>query len=282
MLLQKLPEYASLMEEALENCSEDGIPLDRAALAIAKPHFPNLDDDLVLLTLDNYAKEIRRLAGPSGDEDALVCALCDFLFRQSGFEGNRADYYSPDNSFMNRVLETRKGIPITLSLLMIETARRLDVRLYGIGLPCHFMVCYPTAGGDRYFDPFHGGLERDRDECIEVVRTLSGGSVVVGDAHFEPVSPRMFMARMLCNLRGIFRERQQAEDSVLVLNQLVVVSPEDPSVHLELAACLLQCGMPWEAQKHLERFAEATGLSSDGASAGRLAEEIRKRLVVLN
>jgi regulator of sirC expression with transglutaminase-like and TPR domain len=269
-------------KEVLGKYSLQQIPLDVAALAIAGPLAPGVDVMACLCQLDGIAAEVRSMAGPDPSSETLLDTLRHVLFERHGFRGNHEDYYNPDNSYLNKVLETRMGIPITLSLVMIEVGRRLSLPLVGIGLPCHFMAGFLSPSGTRYFDAFHGGVEHTREECVEMVRTLSGGSVEAGPEHFEPVSNQMFLTRMLCNLRGIHRQRGDHAHLATVLRKLLLLNPNNLNLHLELASVSAECGDLSGALEQMAVYKQITGKTGDAPSLQLISKEIRKRMAVFN
>lgn len=162
------------------------IALDEAALLVAAHAHPGLDVDGERARIDDLAA--RAPVEPQ--------ALTEYLFVDCGFAGNAADYSDPRNSYLDDVLARRLGIPITLSVLMIEVGRRVGLGLDGIGMPGHFIV---GAGDGRYFDPFHGGRPLDEDGC------RARYAEVRGDTRFRPeflapVGPRAIVSRILANL----------------------------------------------------------------------------------
>lgn len=251
----KSPSHPFL-ESLLLRYSPNEIPLDLGACALAQPHSPGLDPELVVRRLDGFAKEAMGLVRNSDDPDSRLEAVREVLFGKCGFTGNSQDYYSPDNSLIDRVLESRRGIPITLSVLFIETARRVGVELEGCGLPCHFVVGRRSAGRLRLFDPFDRGEEKSLDECIGLVHLLSGGSVSIGRADFVPTSSRNILLRMLMNLRGIYRNRGEGNSLIAVLEQLLMIGGQEASIHGELALHLAETGRLSEARLHLESYTE--------------------------
>lgn len=238
----------------VRNHTENDIPLDLGVCAVAVPHSPGLDPREVRDQLDAFAEEARASAKDSTDPSSRIEAVRRILFEKHGFVGNSEDYYHPGNSLIDQVLKTRKGIPITLSVIFMETARRVGVPLEGIGLPCHFVVGHRAEGRLRLFDPFHGGEERTIEACIEMVHLLSGGSVSISRSDFAPTSPRNILLRMLMNLRGIFRNRGETGSLIAVLEQLLLIGGEEASIHGELALHLAESGRLVEAHSHLESY----------------------------
>jgi regulator of sirC expression with transglutaminase-like and TPR domain len=171
---------------------DDEIALDEAAFLIAA-HDHALDIDAGMRALDALATEI-------GPTDAA--ALAHELFVTRGFAGNIVDYGDPRNSYLDVVLERRLGLPITLSVLMIEVGRRLGLELRGVAMPGHFLV--GTNG--TYIDPFHQGARLTAHDARELYERAHPGAPFV-DAYLEPVGRRAVLARMLANLVHSFGTR---------------------------------------------------------------------------
>jgi regulator of sirC expression with transglutaminase-like and TPR domain len=162
------------------------IALDEATLLVAAHAHPDLDLDAARGRLDDLAAR-----APADAE-----GLATYLFVEAGFAGNTDDYSDPRNSYLDDVLDRRLGIPITLSVLMIEVGRRLGVPLAGVGMPGHFLV---TDGGDRWFDPFHHGQLLDEDGC-RVRYTEVRGDTRFRPEYLAPVGARAIVSRILANL----------------------------------------------------------------------------------
>lgn len=179
--------------------------LDIAALELARIEFPMLDLDGPLDELDRLA------AGVEGGSAAEWLAH----FRSLGFRGNEVNYYDPLNSCLNAVLERRTGIPITLSVVYAEVARRRGRPLDYIGLPGHFML----GDGKRLIDAFHGRIYT-REQAARLVRELSGVDVATTPEAFLPIAPQAVIARMLNNLRGVYLARSHYGKAAQVLELL--------------------------------------------------------------
>ena len=273
---------ADRLHDLLDQYPIDQIPLDRAALALARPHCERMAWEATLSRLDELAEEVRQLAGAGTTGAQWLEPLRQVLFQRRGFRGNEEDYYSPENSFLNRVLETRRGNPILLSLLMIEVGGRIGLDLVGIGLPCHFLVGYPDAGGMRYFDPFFGGVERTEAGCVGHINKLSGGSVRVLPEHFEPVSKRAFLSRILVNLRCIYRSRGETHHLISVLKHLLLLHPGDSSLHIEAAQVLSEMEDPREALRHVEAIVGGNPEMKNCARVRTALKEVAGKLAALN
>lgn len=171
--------------------------LDEACLAMSSAIQRPLDEIEWLAALDLLAAEC-----PTPTVDGVV----DHLFGRLGFRGNGEAYYDWRNSCLDRVITTRVGIPISLSVLTIEVARRQGVRLMGVAMPAHFLV--RTADGpERFFDPFAGGAELDRAGARQLFETVTRHQVPWRDSFLQPTLAQPIVVRMLNNLRAIFQSR---------------------------------------------------------------------------
>ena len=203
---------------------DDQIRLAHAALLIAAGDQPELDvDDYLgrLAALAEAAEPARRA------DDALgrLHRLREYLFEELGFSGDRDDYFDPRNSHLNEVLNRRLGIPITLSLVLIEVGRRLDLEMEGIGLPGHFITGARIAGEQVLLDPFNRGALLTTESCRELVSQALGRPVRLAPEHFAPVGNRQFLTRMLANLKGVYWRREAWDKVVGVIDRLLVLNP---------------------------------------------------------
>jgi regulator of sirC expression with transglutaminase-like and TPR domain len=216
----------SLRDLAAQVSRPDGrLDLARAALTIARWEYPTLEVDAYLERLDGLARGVdgsRRSTDPLG----RLHRLREYLFVEQGFSGNREDYYDPRNSFLNDVLERRRGIPITLSLVLIEVGKRLGLAVEGIGLPGHFIAGARLEDSQIFLDPFNGGALLTPESCEELVGRVVGRKVTLTDEHYAPVSGRQLLARMLANLKAIYWQRQAWDRVVGIIDRLLVIDPK--------------------------------------------------------
>jgi regulator of sirC expression with transglutaminase-like and TPR domain len=166
------------------------VRLDIAALCIAACAHPELDVDASCVHLDELAR-----ACPVASFDGLR----SFLFDAAGFTGNAHDYGDPENSYLDSVLARRTGIPISLSVLMIEVGRRIDVPVRGVGMPGHFLVEDGARDG-TWCDPFHGGVLHDLDGCRELFGRVHGDVSLFSPTVLAPVGSHAILSRILTNL----------------------------------------------------------------------------------
>jgi regulator of sirC expression with transglutaminase-like and TPR domain len=206
------------------------IDLARAALVIARIAYPVVDPGPSLRVLDSLAAAARaETASASGPEEAAL-RVSGYLFGACGFRGNAEDYYDPRNSFLCDVLERRTGIPISLSVVLIEVAARLGVALEGVGFPGHFLVRVKGSRPAVLLDPFFGGREIREPELLTRYRTLLGPQgreidQLPSDA-LAAAPPAAILARMLRNLLRVYLEREDHAHALASVDLLLVLVPD--------------------------------------------------------
>jgi regulator of sirC expression with transglutaminase-like and TPR domain len=236
------------------------IDLDRAALEIARMEYPDLDSGPCLRQIDEYAWAIADRTRDMADGERFVAMANAWLFGEQGFQGNQDDYYNPENSYLNRVLETRLGIPITLSLIYIEVARRLAKPVFGIALPNHFLIRYDDGQYATYIDPFHGGTLLDAERCRELAQVES-----LEAEDFAPVSKRTTVMRMLNNLRQIYFGRQDAERVLRIVDLLIAANPSGADEYKQRAVALALLKRMNAAMAAFQRYLELSPNAEDKA-----------------
>jgi regulator of sirC expression with transglutaminase-like and TPR domain len=258
------------------------IDLARACLMIAQDAYPGLDIDRYLGDIERMALRLRSRMPQSGDAEERVVALNQHLFGDLGFRGNADDYYDPRNSYLNEVIDRRIGIPITLCILYMEVGRRVGLPIEGISFPGHFLVRLRLRGGTLVLDPFTGGAPLSEVELRErLQRVIPQGvadNVPVAelpmDQFLEPATNRQILARLLRNLKGIYRDADKPERMLQVLNRMLVLSP-GASAELRDRGNLyhrLECWRP--ALKDLTDYAEREPDAPD-------LDEVRAKLMEL-
>lgn len=210
------------------------IELARACLMIAQDAYPGLDVERYMGEIESMALRLRARLRNAGGVEERVIALNEFLFEKLGYWGNTDDYYDPRNSYLNEVIDRKTGIPITLSILYMELGRRIGLPLEGVSFPGHFLVRVRLRGGMLILDPFAGGAPQSEGELrVRLQRVIPEGvaaDVSVAelplDQFLEPASNRQILARVLRNLKGIYRETDKPERLLQVLDRMLVVSPD--------------------------------------------------------
>ncbi len=213
---------------------DEQIPLDEAALLIAAEAESNINVGHYLTELDKLATAFRENQHFRTNLGIPVPALPHFIHEELGFSGNISDYYDPGNSYLNRVIDHKTGIPISLALIHIAIGTRLDIPVAGISFPGHFLVRY---GGeyDTIVDPF-AGRALSRADCQNLLRQIAGPRATLREEYFNLASSRDVLIRMLDNLKQIFwRERAWDQSKTCIDRQLLLI-PGQEEFNIQLGA----------------------------------------------
>ena len=268
-ILRHVRELADLLARR-----DERIPLDVAALQLATIEHPDLTAEPFLALLDSHARELGGRVSLEMDGEEFVATMNEYMFDELGFEGNEDDYYDPANSCLNDVLTHRKGIPITLSVVCMEIARRLDRPLYGVGLPGHFLLKYDDSKFQAYIDPFNNGQLLLEPECFEIARRVTGLNIPADPGLLAPVSTRNVIVRMLSNLRTAYYLREEPQKLMKVLDLLVEADPENPEEYKQRAIVRIRMQMYKSARADFERYLELAPQAPDRDEVHRQLEAI--------
>jgi regulator of sirC expression with transglutaminase-like and TPR domain len=245
----------------------EAIDLAEGNLLIAAEGSPGLDADSALAHVEGLARLAR-------EGDGVAATL-----REQGFRGDADDYDDPRNSFLNEVLERRRGLPIALATLTLAVAGRAGAPMAGIGMPGHFIVA-DTAGPEPvYLDPFDGWGRLSREDCARIVRRTSG--LEMRPEFLEPVSERAILARTLANLRGSYLRRRRLADALWTVELGLMLTPDDPLLVSQSVVLLAGVGRYDEAEA--QATARLESHPGDAASATLEAQldalrDLRRRM----
>jgi regulator of sirC expression with transglutaminase-like and TPR domain len=252
------------LERFAELVSREQFGLGEACLLIAQDRYPDLDVAACVAQLDAIAATVRGRIAADAAAEQRVAALNRHVFAELGFAGNVAAYYDPRNSYLNDVLERRVGIPITLSIVYLELARRVGLPAQGIAFPGHFMVKVRLKRGALVLDPFGGGATQSeaelRDRLGQVLPAGRSARTEL-DPYLEPATPREIVARVLRNLKSIYLQSGALEAALAVMNRMLLVVPESAEELRDrgLVYARLDCFRPAAAdlQNYLRRRPDA-------------------------
>jgi len=287
--MDALETFAKAVEE-----EDSRIDLARACLLVAEDAYPALDVDGYMGELERHAKRLASRLGVDIAPEEKVVALNEFLFDDLGYVGNTRDYYDPRNSYLNEVIDRRTGIPITLAVLYIEIGRRIGLPMEGVSFPGHFLVRLRVRGGTLVLDPFAGGMPQSEDELRERLKRVVPPGMGVGNAgnvpveqlpletFLEPAGKRQILARLLRNLKGIYRERNNPERLLKVLNRMIIVAPDSSSDLRDrgLVYQQLECWRP--ALQDLKDYLAREPGAPDADEIRASAVELTRRCARLN
>ncbi|WP_457352893.1 SirB1 family protein [Roseateles sp. P5_D6] len=268
-----LDYFATLVAE------DESLNLLEAAISLAQDEYPQLDVQAALSKVDALARRLRERITPETVPAERLHQLTRFFHGELGFAGNLNNYYAAENSFVHRVLETRRGIPITLAVLLLELAEQAGLRAAGVAFPGHFLVKCRVGLGEVVIDPFTGeSLSATRlDERLAVYRH---GSELPADLELplefflRAASKRQILARMLRNLKEVHRAAEDWPRLLAVQQRLVILLPGDPVERRDRGLVLATLGAFAAAADDLAFYLAERGDAPDAAG-------LRTRLAML-
>ncbi|MEL7333015.1 MAG: tetratricopeptide repeat protein [Cyanobacteria bacterium J06560_2] len=204
--------------------SDERINLAAAALYIAQEEYWDMDPTVYLKRLDDMAAAVRSRLPKNRYPLKVIQILNSYLFEELKFSGNANDYYNPDNSCLNCVLDRRLGIPITLSLVYLEIAHRIEFPMMGVGMPGHFLIRPAVEDMEVFVDPFRQGEVMFLADCQNRFEQQFPGMAWSSD-FLKGVTPKPFLARMLMNLKAIYVQMEADEAAIAVLDKLLILMP---------------------------------------------------------
>jgi regulator of sirC expression with transglutaminase-like and TPR domain len=246
------PVSFGLMSRQLKSL-ESPDSLLHGALAVAMHQLESVNIEDIDQTLNEYAETIRRRVRGTQPQ-ALMAHLHEVLFDEMGFAGDAEDYYNPANSYLPIVLDTKHGLPITLSLVYKIVAERIGLKVHGIGLPGHFMVSVESHGSPMLIDPFNSGQLVSVDEAHERMRQTVGPEAEWSEELLKPVSNLHWLTRILQNLLHIFGGAGQYSDVAAMLELEMLLWPKQTHLQRDLALVLARIGMSEPASAWLGKY----------------------------
>ncbi|HOW68286.1 MAG TPA: transglutaminase-like domain-containing protein [Candidatus Paceibacterota bacterium] len=200
----------------------EDLDLEKGAWMLARTQYPEINIEAYRALLDSFADELRdRISKVSGTTDSLLATINEYLFETLGFRGNEKDYYNPDNSYLNRVVDRRLGNPISLCLAYLLITKRLRLPIVGIGMPGHFICRFQSSVTEVYIDVFFRGKLLTKAECIKYLVQAGHGYL---DGYLAPVTPRRMLLRVCANLHQIYVDLSSPKDVARMQRYIVALS----------------------------------------------------------
>ncbi len=259
--------------------AEAQFPLLEAAASIAQDEEPQLDIQEVLATCDALLVRLKRRVKPEADPMRKLSVLNQFFYTDLGFSGNANNFYAPENSYVNEVLQTRRGIPISIAVIWLELAQALELQAEGISFPGHFLVKVTLPEGSVVLDPLTGdslGLDNLAERLAPFRQHL--GEVNDMEAplglYLQPAPPRDILTRMLRNLKEIFNSQEDWQRLIKVQDRLLVLHPDALNEKRDRGLALIELGEIKAARDDLLQYVLAQPDASD-------VPEIQRRLASL-
>ncbi len=233
---------------------EDAFPLDRAALTLAMEEYPGLNISEHLRRLDTLAARADVLIGIDRSPVNCIESINETLFVQEGLRGNSEDYYDPRNSYLNQVLDRRLGIPVSLSIIYIEVAKRIDFPVCGVGFPGHFLAKHVAKSRDIIIDPFNMGRILTMNDCQELLDKIHSGKVEMNPSLLQPMDKRAIITRLLYNLKGIYMQNEKYNQALSVIDKILLLNPGTPSEIRDRGVLFMQTSLFARALADLQQY----------------------------
>lgn len=256
---------------------DDDFPLLEAAASIAQDDDPSLDVQQVLGDVDQLISRLKRRMPQDAAALHRLRLLNQYFYRDLNFGGNANNYYDPDNSYLNAVLRTRKGIPISLAIVWLEIAQALGLKARGVSFPGHFLVKVSLPKGQVMLDPLTG-QSLSRDELAQRLEPYKRRSGLVDDfdvplgLYLQATKPRDIMARLLRNLKEIHHSQEDWLRSIAVMDRLIILLPESWSEFRDRGLAHAALGNKAQAVADLDIYLVKT---EDALDVDAIAERTR-------
>lgn len=247
------------------------IDLAEAVLLIAAEEYPHLDIQAYIAKLDHFGELARERSAGARDAGDLIAALNSTLFEDLGFHGCRDSYYDPRNSFLNQVIDRRTGVPITLTVVYMEVARRIGLTVHGVGLAYHFIGKVETEGGDVFIDAFNEGRLLTAAGCAELIDEITNGKEELKHEQLAAVTKEHILGRILLNLLGLYKASDPRR-ALAAIDRLLLIVPDHAPYFRLRGRLLASVGEQTSAIAALERY---LWLAPDADDAGEVRETIK-------
>ena len=261
---------------------DEKIDLIRASLTIARTEYPNLDIEVYAARIEQLARRVASLAFDL-DAQRTLAALNQVLFEELKLRGNREDYYDPRNSFLNDVLDRGLGIPITLSVVYMEVARRVGFHLSGVGMPGHFLLKhYSEHGQETLIDCFNRGGVLSRQDCQSRLDEIYSGEMTLRPEFLHPISRRQILTRMLNNLKTVYLSTRNFRKALLIADLILVIHPRSAEDVKQRALLRYSMKLHGLAAEDLDEYLKMSPNASDAEEIKQMSLSIRRMLALMN
>lgn len=239
--------------------SDTDFPLLEAAVSVAHDEYPDVDVQTVLNDVDQLLARVRRRIPADAGALQRLRILNQFFFLDLGFGGNTNDYYDPDNSFVSVVLDKRRGIPITLAVIWLELAQGLNLSAKGVAFPGHFLTKVDLPLGQAVIDPMDG-KSLSREVLVERLEPFRRRTGLLDEMdtplglYLQPASGRDIIARMLHNLKEIYRAQRDWRRMLATQERLVILLPQSWAEYRDRGLAHAELGNTEQALADLECY----------------------------
>jgi regulator of sirC expression with transglutaminase-like and TPR domain len=202
------------------NQGED-LDIEEGAWLLSRTQYPDVNVTAYQALFDSYSGDLRERIDFAATPESILATINQYLFTELGFVGNETNYYDPDNSYLNRVVDRRTGNPISLCLVYLLVARRLRLPIVGIGMPGHFLIRFQSSTGEVFIDAFNRGKLLTKADCVKYLLHTSHG---FQEGYLSPVSPRRVLLRVCSNLHQIYAQLELSEETSRLQRYIVALA----------------------------------------------------------
>lgn len=199
----------------------EDLDLEEGAWMLALTQYPDINITAYKALFDSYAADLRERLGTAIGADSTLSRVNQYLFTELGFHGNEQNYYDPDNSYLNSVVDRKTGNPVSLCLVYLLVARRLKLPIAGIGMPGHYLLRYQSSTAEVYVDAFNQGKLLTKADCVKYLTQTSHG---FQESYLQVISPRRTLLRMCANLHQIYTQLNLTEESGRVQRYIIALA----------------------------------------------------------
>jgi regulator of sirC expression with transglutaminase-like and TPR domain len=262
--------------------ADEKIDLIRGALVIARTEYPRLEIEEYAGRIEAMARRAAALV-PDLEPQRTLAALNQVVFEQANLRGNREEYYDPRNSFLNDVLDRGLGIPITLSIIYMEVAKRVGFPLAGVGMPGHFLLKhYGDDGQERLIDCFNRGDILTRQDCQSRLDEIYSGDMKLRPEFLHPISRRQILTRMLNNLKTVYLSTRNFRKALPIADLILVIYPRSAEDLKQRALLRYSMGLQGLAAQDLDEYLKMSPNASDADEIRQMSLSIRRMLALMN
>ncbi len=276
------PDYATDVEFTRLIRREPSIDVQRAALELARDEYPEIEIPRYLAWFDEVADALRPRLWRADGEREILELLVGELCRERGLYGTSESFRDPRCSYLNRVIETGRGLPITLSLVYMGIARRLGVELHGVASPMHFVCRIESHAGPLFLDAFTKGRILTEDECLEWLARVSQFDEDLIQRSLGPTDSRSIVLRMLTNLKALYAQLEKWTSLWKVQHRLCALLPGNWQERRDLGMVSVQAQRPGLAVKLLSECLKSCPEEDDRAAIEHALEQANTLLAGLN
>ena len=257
------------------NKPDHKINLAKASLIYAKYQYPRLDIHDYLMTLDIIFQRIKDELGKEVYPLKVIKTINKYLFKELGFKGNKDNYYDPDNSYLNQVIDKKIGIPITLSVIYLEIAKRLDFPMVGIGMPGHFLIRPEFENVGIFVDVFNQGEILFKEDCELKLKEIYQQPITLEEHFLTPVSNQQILGRMLTNLKYIYLNRQEYPKMLRIIELLLQLFPNHPLEIRDRGLLYYQLRQWEKATTDLQLYLSILPTAEDAPTIRQILQQMR-------